>query len=903
MSLSTGTRLGPYEITTPLGAGGMGEVYRARDTRLDRIVAIKILPAETAARPDVRQRFEREARAVSSLNHPHICTLHDIGQQDGIDYLVMEYLEGETLAERLKKGPLPLKQALRIATEVAGALERAHRSGITHRDLKPGNIMLTKDGAKVLDFGLAKMTAVAQTTEAGATLTIPAFVTAQHTVMGTPYYMAPEQVQGQEADSRADIFAFGCVLYEMLSGRRPFDGKSSAGVMAAVLEKDPEPLASSVAGPATTRLDWLIRRCLEKDADARFQNIHDVRLELDNDAALPESASTSERRNRREWMAWLVTGLCLVALGGAIWKLRRPGPRPGLQLARLTWDAGVSAWPAISPDGKLLAYASDRDGQDNLDLYVQQIPGGRPVRITQTSEDETEPSFSPDGASIAFTKAGDSIYVVPALGGEPRLLARGGHTPRFSPDGNWVAYWSGLITSGNPTAEGSGRIYVISTSGGTPRPIHPEFPMARWPVWSPDGRSLIFQGVAPGPGSHAWERLDYWVTPLEGGAVKSSGLAARLRKAKLPGLLFNLTCWTSEGLFFNPPLGEDVSWGGMQKNIYRATLDKNGTAGDVVQVTAGTAQDVDAAIARNGRMVFASGGQRLNVWGVPIDGNSGKVRGKPYRITEGVAPTIHPDLSPDGKKLLFDSQRNGYSEVWMRDLATGKEVVVATSPGGAGGGFFLPSSGRIRYWTLKGNYVLDLVSGESRKIEMGAGAFDRTEQIALVRHDTPNAAWDALDMKSGKRTRLLQAEHWSIYLTHFTPDGRWIIFLGRPNPTDSRIYVARWHGLQEIPQSEWLPVTDGKGVVDKPLFSPDGRMIYFTSDQAGSRSIHAIRFDPESGRPIGEPFLVYDFRGPRLSMLPVNLSDLMLGVAQDKIVMVLAESNWNVFTAVLGTEP
>jgi hypothetical protein len=349
----------------------------------------------------------------------------------------------------------------------------------------------------------------------------------------------------------------------------------------------------------------------------------------------------------------------------------------------------------------------------------------------------------------------------------------------------------------------------------------------------------------------------------------------------------------------------------MQKKIYRSPLKPDGrVAGDLIRVTAGTTADVSAAVAQNGRMVFASGGQRLNIWGLAVEGNSGRVRGAPYRITEGLVPTIHPRLSPDGRKLLFDSQRNGTQEVWMRDLTTGKEVVAATgrvrantSRGGTYGGYFLRSSGRIRYGSAEGNFILDLSTGESRRLETeGAiGDINRTEETALVRHDTPNPAWDALDLKEGKRTPLLRAEHASIYLAQFSPDGRWVIFLTRPNRGVTRIYVARWRGFQEILQADWLPITDGKSEVNKPVFSPDGKMIYFTQDQQGSRSIQAVRFDPESGRSAGMPFLVYDFRGPRLSMASVNLSDLGIDVVEDKMIMVLAESNWNVFMTELNS--
>jgi serine/threonine protein kinase len=284
MALSSGTKLGPYEIQSPLGAGGMGEVYRARDTRLDRTVAVKILPSHLSETLEAKQRFDREARAISSLNHSSICTLYDVGHQGGVDYLVMEFLEGETLADRLRKGPLAAEQLLKYANEICEGLEKAHKTGVIHRDLKPGNIMLTKTGAKLMDFGLAKTTPAEAPHASSLAMTssgpLPAQpLTAQGTVLGTFQYMSPEQVEGREADARSDIFALGAVLYEMATGKRAFEGKTTASVIAAVLERDPPPV-STVQPASPPALDRVVKTCLAKDPDERFQNVHDVKLQL-----------------------------------------------------------------------------------------------------------------------------------------------------------------------------------------------------------------------------------------------------------------------------------------------------------------------------------------------------------------------------------------------------------------------------------------------------------------------------------------------------------------------------------------------------------------------------------------------------------------------------------------------
>ena len=321
MGLASGTKLGPYEIQSPLGAGGMGEVYRAKDTRLERTVAIKILPEHLSDNPEARQRFDREARAISSLNHPNICTLYDVGHQDGIDYLVMELLEGETLAQRLGKGALPAEQMLKVSNEICEGLEKAHRSGVIHRDLKPGNVMLTKTGAKLMDFGLAKtpLPLAPPSSSLTATLDHPQAsqpLTARGTLVGTFQYMSPEQVEGMEADARSDIFALGAVLYEMATGKRAFEGKTTASVIAAVLAAEPQPI-STIQPMSPPALDRVVKTCLAKDPDERFQNVHDVKLQLkwiaEGGSQAGVLAPVTARRKNREKLAWIAATLALLS--------------------------------------------------------------------------------------------------------------------------------------------------------------------------------------------------------------------------------------------------------------------------------------------------------------------------------------------------------------------------------------------------------------------------------------------------------------------------------------------------------------------------------------------------------------------------------------------------------------
>src|ERR1700722_5255202 len=447
MALTSGTKLGPYEIVSPLGAGGMGEVYRARDTRLDREVAIKVLPSHLSDNLELRARFEREAKAISGLQHPNICVLYDVGRQDGVDFLVMEYLQGETLSARLERKPLTPDETLRIAIDVADALDTAHRSGIIHRDLKPGNVMLTKSGAKLMDFGLAKL----QTFAAGSQSATPAFsavatiasmaspVTVAGTVVGTVQYMSPEQIQGKEADGRSDIFAFGAMLYEMLTGKRPFEGKSQLSVASAILEKDPEPI--SAVNPVTpASLEYLVSTCLTKDREERIQTAHDVRLQLKGISQSPAgSAAVVPEESQQKLWPWLAlagAALLLVAAGVIYFRAQRSDapslsvlayipPPPGTAFRA---SGGLDVGPvAVSPDGKTLAFSAV-DEKGVTKLWLRRLDSQQATVLAGT-EDAAYPFWSPDSQYLAFfaggmlkkigASAGDSQTLVDGVGAEP----------------------------------------------------------------------------------------------------------------------------------------------------------------------------------------------------------------------------------------------------------------------------------------------------------------------------------------------------------------------------------------------------------------------------------------------------------------------------------------------------
>jgi hypothetical protein len=420
MPLAPGSKLGPYEILSALGAGGMGEVYRARDTRLGRDVALKILPAHLSSDPSRKQRFEREAKTISSLNHPHICVLHDVGHQDGTDYLVMECVEGETLAKRLAKGSMPLEQVLKYGLQIADALDKAHRSGIVHRDLKPGNIMLTPTGAKLLDFGLAKP-AAPLTDSATLTAAGQSPVTEQGTIVGTFQYMSPEQIEGKELDGRSDIFSLGAVLYEMVTGKRAFEGKSQLSVASAILEKEPA-LINSIKPMTPRALDHAIRRCLAKDWEERWQTARDLALELKWDAeAEPTGALRGVTRAgwvNRERLAWLAAVLVLLAIGAAGY-LRRTVPAASSTLSYIVAPENTTfsyfAGPVkVSPDGRRLAFvATSQQGKDTIWVRSLDSPNAQEL---QGTEGASYPFWSRDSRFLGFF-AGGKLKTIDASGG------------------------------------------------------------------------------------------------------------------------------------------------------------------------------------------------------------------------------------------------------------------------------------------------------------------------------------------------------------------------------------------------------------------------------------------------------------------------------------------------------
>ena len=503
MSVSSGTRLGPYQILMPVGAGGMGEVYRARDTKLGRDVALKVLPPVFAADPERLARFRREPQVLASLNHPGIAAIYGLEESDGVLALVMELVEGPTLAERIAQGPVPLEEALPIARQIAEALEYAHERGVVHRDLKPANIKITEEGtAKVLDFGLAKaldLQESANSLNLANSPTVSISPTQAGIILGTAAYMSPEQAKGRPVDRRVDIWAFGCVLYEMLTGDKAFNGEAISEILAAVMLKEPDWGRLPLDSPPTVKR--LLRRCLDKDPKRRLRDIGEARIAIEEYLGNPaaETQEPAVQPAPRTGTNWLVgfslAGLLVggIVAGLLVRKFASGRPAFPMHFSAVTNFPGAEAQPSLSPDGRSVAFVSNRDG--HYDIYVGLITGGSLVRITNDANLKARPRWSPDGTKIAYSRLNESglrdIWGVPALGGTPRRLILNATDPAWSPNGRSLAY------ANNST----GSIWIADSSGQNARALtQPEPPWVEFdPSFSPDGRSLAFVFRIQGP--------------------------------------------------------------------------------------------------------------------------------------------------------------------------------------------------------------------------------------------------------------------------------------------------------------------------------------------------------------------------------------------------------------------
>jgi serine/threonine protein kinase len=899
-----GKTVGHFQVAKKIGSGGMGVVYKARDLHLDRFVALKILPPEKVADPERKRRFVQEAKAASALNHPNIIHIYDITSDAGVDFIAMEFVEGKTLDERIARRGLPLNETLKYAVQIADALAKAHSAGIVHRDLKPSNIMVNEDGAvKILDFGLAKLTEKIQADEFASTATVEAEdkpVTEKGTIVGTVAYLSPEQAEGKEIDPRSDIFAFGSVLYEMITGRRAFQGDTKISTISAILSKEPAALSPDIP----RELERIITRCLRKDPARRFQNMADLKISLeelkeDSDSGklqAPVRARTPSMRRPRLAVILMV----LVAAGITWWLLRAPrtvqAPAAPI-LTRLTSDSGLTTDPELSPDGKMLAYASDRSGEGNLDIYVKQVAGGEPLRLTRDPADDHEPAFSPDGTQIAYRseREGGGIYLVSALGSPERKIVANGRRPQFSPDGNWIAYYAGDIAAARLKIRNTSSIYVVASAGGSPKQLQPDFANAAYPVWSPDGKHLLFIGNRDEKLASE-EGIDWWITSVNGGQAIKTGILEMTRKEGFIGPLqfvpwaLIAPAWNPDGhsLIFSARSGDSTNlW------LIGISQDTWKVAGILHRLTSGpTLEDSPSACPGprgTTRMAFASLNQNTDIFSFPLDINHGKVAGDLRRLTQDSAADFFPVISHDGSRMAFISSRTGHQEIWIKNLLSGDESALTASQSPKQLGPFSPDDSKICFASLENDktyiYLMPVTGGALEKIceNCGIPRSWSSDGKFIIGNSADFRIW-LHDVSAHRRTELFaipSRRRWEGWLS---ADDRWFTFFD----LDAwRGYIAPFRPGVPIEEKSLIEIPDRF-----PAWSHDGALLYGALNRDGFRCIWAQRLDPATKRPIGSPFAVFHSHNARLS-----LGEQFPVVSRDKIFFSMSERTGNIWMA------
>jgi len=800
--LNPGTRLGPYEILGPLGAGGMGEVYKAKDSRLDRIVAIKVLPQHLSSNPEVKARFEREARAVSSLNHPHICILHDIGNQDGMDYLVLEHLEGETLAARLGKGPLPPDQVLKTGIEIADALEKAHKSGIVHRDLKPGNVMMTKSGAKLMDFGLARGAGMAgDFGDSTQSPTMSQPLTAEGTILGTFQYMAPEQLEGNEADARTDLFAFGATLYEMATARKAFAGKSQASLISAIMASQPEPI-SAIQPMAPAALDRVVRQCLAKDPDERWQSAGDLKRELGWIAAggsqslmAAPGATGARRKSLATWVGFAALALVAAGAGLIIGTLRRPAVAIRPVRASILPPAGgwfdtaanFAAPVAISPDGSRIAFTV-RQGEGSVMLWVRSLDGGSSARQLPGTEDAALPFWSPDGRWIGFFSR-QKLRKIDAEGGPVFTLADAADTR----GGTWNEAGT-ILFSPAPSSV----LYRVSASGGkaseaTQFDSKRQENTHRFPQFLPDGRHFLYlsrrsgagRGTAPAIVVGSLDSPEKQVLmEVASNALYASGRLLYVDQGALVARRFDPDRLRIEGDPFT--LIEDMR------------MDERFSFGVF-------------SSSREGTLVFQTGKAQTRSAMTWMD-RSGKtlgVLGEPAQYFNGGSVQI----SPDGRRttLAIVNPDTGLSDIYLGDLIRGSWSRFT----------FGPADSFVALWFPGGDRIAFEEGMPGRNYEIRAKSASGLGQEEVL------AKGNSFTLPSS-----------------VSPDGRYLIYEQDPSAAvGGDVFLVDLKGDRTPKPLLASPADEGLAKLD-----PSGRFMAYTSNESGRLEVYVTAFPQLGGK-------------------------------------------------------
>jgi Tol biopolymer transport system component len=915
-----GRQLGPYTIVSPLGAGGMGEVYRAHDSKLGRDVAIKILPSHFTADPERRSRFSREARLLATLNHPHIGAIYGLEEADGVTALVLELVEGPTLADRLARGPLPITAAVTIARQIAEALEAAHEKGIVHRDLKPANVVLQSSAnasgvpsgavrAKVLDFGLAKTMTVGLDGDLTQRPSGSLDGTEEGRILGTPAYMSPEQARGQAVDKRTDIWAFGCVFYEMLTGRQAFAGNTMSDTFVSILEREPDWTALPSPTPASIRT--LLQRCLRKDPGKRLRDIADALIEIDERDAASTSAGTGVGRVGRWWRAAIIAAsaaVALLAVAGVawmFWPVTRPTQQPPIP-RRLTFDPGLQTDPTFSPDGRYIAYSSNKSG--NFDIYMQPVAGGNALPVTTDPAHDTQPDWSPIDSRIVFRseRDGGGLFLAPATGGRAARLSTFGYRPRWSPDGLRVLFVESDLVKHH------GGVYAVRLDGSPPEAIDTKGLTNSLRDygsvgWHPDSERVTFFSARP---------LQVATVDVTRRTTERSDVPLQVQEGFRDQ---RLSIWSTEPLVWAPD-ATVVYFVGLSSgllNIWSLDVDPRTLAitGGPHRITSMPETNESIALVRSGSgIAFGAADRPYRIMSYPLDASGRRIPGPPAGMTPPELYATSPDLTPDGSRLLFQVGQpgSGTGRRELRIIGDGPERTVAVdetlgqsenrdfprwSPDGTRIAYLhtrqdraAPASKPILVRSL---VLLDVKTGresqlttpfsdskygqeiaygwspDGRFVVSSSGRYKPGQMaIALV----PVSAAPKAETEATIVTMSAEYELWN---TGMSRNERWICFNAVKDETSKLGIVETKTGTRQ-----WL--TDTTVWVDKPRWSPDGRLIYFISKRGGLFNVWAVEFDPDRGTNLGEPFQVTRFDGSG-EFIPPNMDRVELAVGRGRL--------------------
>ena len=815
MALVKGQKLGPYEIIAIAGTGGMGEVYKARDSRLDRTVAIKVLPSTTSFNADLRTRFEREAKAISSLNHPNICTLYDVGHENDIDYLVMEYIEGETLSDRIRKGVPDIRDALEIGIQISNALDSAHRHGLVHRDLKPANVMLTKTGSKLLDFGLAKLKVTEGIVEGAAAATQTTPLTGTGTIIGTLQYMAPEQLEGKPADARSDIFAFGAVLYEMVAGQKAFEGKSQASLIAAIMEKEPIPI-STIKPMYPPGLDRLVRKCLEKDPDKRWQSASDLSDELkwisQSGSQAGVSPAISQKRKFKFRLAWVIATLSsLIAIATLGWILMQPEPEVFSRRFRIETNPGTvwASWPQISPDGKYVAYRAG-DSANVPMIWIRPLNALESYPLPGT-ENSNRPFWSPDSKYLGFT-IDDKIKRIAISGGPAQLL---GEAPNVA-DGSWGS--AGIILLDGREGDS---IRAIPASGGQVSGVtkidrSQKEKTHMWPQFLPDGKHFLYLVTA----DSIQQDQDY---QLKAGSVDSEESITILTINSLvryadPGYLIFMRDKILMAQKFDP-IDLKVSSEPQPITDKVGSVDFVGAANFSVSHEGTMIMSTSDKTARSELKWFDRTGRELATIGEP--GRYGNV-----------------DISPSGTQIAYtvEDDKNSKFDIWIQDLNRKVASRLTFEAEDEAGPIWTPDGQKIAY--TKGDWPVFSTFTKSADGSGGGQLIPLPDTLVRLLSDiSPDGLFACYEVFRNFQPDIqicrflpdtnnveIISSKFQEYLGRFSPDGQYVSFTsvesGKPE-----IYVKRSDGAG----GKWQISTDGG---EEAIWNKNGKdLVYVTPNQ------------------------------------------------------------------------